>query len=113
MSFHSMTYQVSFGWTLTFAGLAGLGAAPLLAGVTDRRAPEVVRAQRLELVDAQGRTQAIVRSDSLGFAVVLLDRQGAPTGILRLNEQPRLAIETGRGREVAGLGAPTVQHLTE
>lgn len=90
-----------------------LGAFPLMLNSGDRGNPEVVRAERFELIDAKGRTQAILRADSLGFTVTLLELNGSPAGMLRLNTWPRLTVETGRGREVAGLGAPTVQHLTE
>jgi hypothetical protein len=74
---------------------------------------EVVQAERLELVSAQGVRQAILSADTLGFAVTVLDGQGKPTGILRLSGEPRVAVQTGRGREVAGLGSPMVHNLTE
>jgi hypothetical protein len=91
----------------------GLVAATLLLSGYDRRAGEVVQAERLELVTTQGVRQAILSADTLGFAATLLDGQGRPTGTLRLTEEPRVVVETGRGREVAGLGAPKVYHLTE
>lgn len=76
-------------------------------------AEEVVQAERVELVNTQGVRQAILSADTLGFAVTLLDERGRPAGSLRLSHEPRLAIETGRGREVAGLGAPKAHNLTE
>jgi hypothetical protein len=111
MSFVRMPHEATFGRTSILACLA-LGAFPFLRDASDRESPEVVRTERLELIDAQGRTQAVLLADSLGFTVTLLER-GSPTSMLRLNSRPRLTVETGRGREVAGLGAPTVQHLTE
>jgi hypothetical protein len=74
---------------------------------------EVVQAERLELVTAQGVRRAILSADTLGFAATVLDGQGRPTAILRLSGEPRIAVQTGRGREVAGLGSPMVHNLTE
>ncbi len=93
-------------------GSALLTATLLLTGY-DGSAAEVVQAERLELVTAQGVRQAMLSADTLGFAVILLDGQGRPTGRLRLSAEPRLTVETGRGREVAGLGAPKIHNLTE
>lgn len=93
-------------------GSALLAATLLLTGY-DGKAAEIVQAERLELVTAQGVRQAMLSADTLGFAVTLLDGRGRPTGRLRLNGEPRLTVETGRGREVAGLGAPKAHHLTE
>jgi hypothetical protein len=78
------------------------------------RAPrEVIEAETVELVGETGLPQAILSSDTLGFVVTLVDVDGEPAGSLRLNAEPRLSVETGRGREVAGLGAPRVQKLQE
>jgi hypothetical protein len=92
---------------------SGILAATLLLSGYDRRGGEVVQAERLELVTSQGVRQAILHADTLGFAVTLLDGRGKPAGILRLSEEPRVTVETGRGREVAGLGAPKAHNLTE
>lgn len=92
-------------------GSALLAATLLLTGYDGTA--EIVQAERLELVTAQGVRQAILSADTLGFAVILLDGQGRPTGRLRLSGEPRVTVETGRGREVAGLGAPKVHNLTE
>ena len=88
-------------------------AATLLLSGYNGKAGEVVQAERLELITAQGIRQVILSADTLGFAVTLLDGQGRPRGILRLSGEPRVAVQTGRGREVAGLGAPKVHNLTE
>jgi len=88
-----------------------LAATLLLTAYHD--STEVVQAERLELVTAKGVRQAVLSADTLGFAVTLLDEQGRPTGILRLSDEPRVAVQTGRGREVAGLGFPQVHNLTE
>jgi hypothetical protein len=93
-------------------GGALLAATLLLTGYHGKSG-EVVQAERFEVVTAQGVRQAILSADTLGFALTLLDAKGRPTGILRLSDEPRVAVQTGRGREVAGLGFPQVHHLTE
>jgi hypothetical protein len=92
---------------------SALVAATLLLTGYDGKAGEVVQAERLELVTAQGVRQAILSADTLGFVVTLLDGQGRPIGVLRLSGEPRVAVQTGRGREVAGLGSPKVHNLIE
>jgi hypothetical protein len=92
---------------------SALFVATLLVSGYYESGGEVVQAERLELVSASGVRQAVLSADTLGFAITLLDGQGRPTGILRLSEEPWVSVETGRGREVAGLGAPKVHHLTE
>jgi hypothetical protein len=103
--------QVQRAQTLACGG-ALLAATLLLTGYHDGLS-EVIQAERFELVTTQGVRQAILSADTLGFAVTLLDGRGRPAGILRLSDEPRVAVQTGRGREVAGLGFPQVQHLTE
>jgi hypothetical protein len=103
--------QMRRAQALASAG-AVLAATLLLTGYQGRSG-EVIQAERLELVTAQGVRQAILSADTVGFAVTLLDRQGRPTGILRLTGEPRVAVQTGRGREVAGLGSPKVHNLRE
>jgi hypothetical protein len=93
-------------------GTALLAATLLLTG-SAARSRQVLKAERLELVTAQGVRQAILSADTLGFRITLLDARGRPVGNLRLNEEPRLTVETGRGRELAGLGAPKLHNLTE
>jgi hypothetical protein len=93
-------------------GGALLAATLLLTGY-HARSGVVVQAERFELVTAQGVRQASLSADTLGFAVTLLDGNGRPTGILRLSDEPRVAVQTGRGREVAGLGAPRAHNLTQ
>ncbi|HWB40404.1 MAG TPA: hypothetical protein VG500_04045 [Gemmatimonadales bacterium] len=93
-------------------GSVFLGATLALSGFR-RDADEVVRAERVELVSRQGIRQAILGADTLGFAVTLLNQEGRPAGSLRLSPEPRVAVETGRGREVAGLGAPKLHNLKE
>lgn len=96
---------------VAFSGMLS-GAVLVLGGFrgTDK---EVVRADRVELVNREGRPRAILSADSLGFALTLLDERGRPAASLRLSDEPRVAVETGRGREVAGLGAPKPHNLTE
>jgi hypothetical protein len=89
-----------------------MGGVPVVSGFEQRGDP-VVRAERLELVTEQGLRRAILTADSVGLAVTLLDRNGRPAGALLLSEEPRVSVVTGRGREVAGLGAPKVHPLTE
>ena len=99
---------------LRLAAGAGLLLAVGLALTGFRgRSPEVVRAERIELVDGQEVRWAVLSADSAGFAVLLLDQRDRPAGAMRLSAEPRLVLETGRGREVAGLGAPKVHSLTE
>jgi hypothetical protein len=103
--------QVQRAQLLACAG-ALLAATLLLTGYRGRSG-EVIQAERVELVTAQGVRQAILSADTLGFAVTVLDGQGRPAGILRLSGEPRVAVQTGRGREVAGLGFPKVHNLIE
>jgi hypothetical protein len=93
-------------------GAALLTATLLLTGYHGKSV-EVVQAERFELVTMQGVRQAILSADTLGFALTLLDAKGKPTGILRLTDEPRVAVQTGRGHEVAGLGFPKVHNLSE
>jgi hypothetical protein len=93
-------------------GAALLTATLLLTGYHGKSV-EVVQAERFELVTMRGVRQAILNADTLGFALTLLDAKGKPTGILRLSDEPRVAVQTGRGREVAGLGYPQVHNLSE
>jgi hypothetical protein len=88
-----------------------LTVAALVAFATP--GPEVVQAQRVELVDPNGVTQAALASDTAGVTLTLFDKRGRVRASLRLNEDPRLAVLDGAGREVVGLGAPRVQHLVE
>ena len=93
--------------------LAGLVVVVLVAALLAFawEAPEVVQTQRLELIDAKGEVQAALTADTTGVTLTLLDKRGRPSASLRLNDDPRLAVIDGAGREVAGLGAPRVQHL--
>ena len=99
--------------TQAFACAGALLAATLLLAGYHGKSGEVIQAERVELVSAQGVRQAILSADTLGFAVTVLDGQGRPAGILRLSGEPRVAVQTGRGREVAGLGSPKVHNLIE
>jgi hypothetical protein len=95
--------------------LAGLAMvvtmAALVAFATE--GPDVVQAQRVELVDLKGETRAALAADTAGVRLTLFDKRGRVTGSLRLDDDPRLAVLDGSGREVAGLGAPRVQHLVQ
>jgi hypothetical protein len=75
--------------------------------------PDIVQAQRVELIDLKGETQAALAADTTGVRLTLFDKRGRVTASLRLDDDPRLAILDGTGREVAGLGAPRVQHLAK
>jgi hypothetical protein len=75
--------------------------------------PDVLRAQRVELVDVKGEIQAALAADTTGVILTLVDKKGHVTGSLRLNDEPRLTIRDAAGREVAALGAPRVQHLVQ
>jgi hypothetical protein len=97
--------------------ILGLAAVLLMLTLTlsgfGQSAEPVVRAERLELVSTQGVRQAILRADTSGFVMMLLDERGRPSARLRLTDEPWLSIQTDRGEEVAGLGEPKVRHLTE
>lgn len=93
-------------------GGAGLVTALALSGFGGSSDP-VVRAEAVELLDAAGVRRATMSAGTDGFVLTLLDGSGRPTGSLRLTAEPRLTVETGRGREVAGLGYPRVRNLTE
>jgi hypothetical protein len=94
------------------AGLAMVVTAAALAAFA-WAVPGVVQTQRLELVNAKGEAQAALTADTAGIVLTLLDTRGRPSASLRLNADPRLAVIDGAGREVAGLGAPRVQHLVQ
>jgi hypothetical protein len=86
--------------------------ALVLSGFNPSGEP-VVRAERLELVSSTGVRQAIISADTSGFDLMLLDQRGRPSGRLRLTDEPWLSVQTGRGDEAAGLGAPKPHHLTD
>jgi hypothetical protein len=95
-----------------------LGAMAVLAAAAalvafGARAPDVVEAQRIDLVNAKGERQATLTADTSGALLTVFDAKGRAIGALRLNGEPRLTVLTGNGREVAGLGAPRTQHLVE
>lgn len=96
----------------TLAGLAMILAVTGLAAFTADD-PGTVQAQRVELVNAKGDTRAVLAADTSGVTLTLFDRRGHVTGSLRLNDDPRVAVLDGSGREMAGLGAPRVQHLVQ
>jgi hypothetical protein len=75
--------------------------------------PSIVQAQRVDLVDPQGATQAALAADTTGVTLTLFDKSGRVTASLRLNDDPRLTVRDAAGREVAALGAPRVQHLVQ
>jgi hypothetical protein len=74
---------------------------------------QVVRADVVELLGEKGGRQATLSADSAGFVLTLLDEKGRPSSLLRFTPEPWLSVETGRGREVAGLGFPKVRNLRE
>jgi hypothetical protein len=97
-------------FTRRFNGLALIGTFAAL-GAFVARAPEVVQAQRVELVNGNGVRQASLAADTSGVMLTLFDSRGRPAATLRLNDDPRLSVLDASGREAAGLGAPRVQHL--
>lgn len=44
----------------------------------------------------------MLSADTLDLAMTLLDKNGRPAGSLLQSEEPRVAVVTGGGREVAG-----------
>lgn len=95
---------------LTALALVSVVAA--LAGFA-RHGPGVVQADRVELVDGQGAIRAALGTDTAGASFTLYDKRGRVAGSLQLNGDPRLTVRDPSGREVAALGAPRVQHLTQ
>jgi hypothetical protein len=93
-----------------FNGLALIGTV-LALGAFAARAPEVIQAQRVELVNGSGVRQASLAADTSGVMLTLFDSRGRPAATLRLNDDPRLSVLDATGREAAGLAAPSVQHL--
>jgi hypothetical protein len=99
---------------MRFAVGGALGICALLAvSAFGGRQGQVLRADAVELLGPGGVRRAVLSADTSGFLLTLLDSAGRPEGSLRLTAEPRLAVETGTGREVAGLGFPTVRHLKE
>ena len=99
---------------MRIAILGGLGLVTALTlSAFGRQAGPVVRAGTVELLGSGGIARATLSADTAGFVLLLLDGSGRPSGALRLSAEPRLTVETGRGREVAGLGYPKLHHLTE
>jgi hypothetical protein len=97
--------------------VVGICGILLVAAVTlsafGRGHAEVVRAERVELVDSKGVRHALLAADSAGFVVTVLDERDRPAGSFRLTGEPRVTVEESDGSEVAGLGAPKVHNLTE
>jgi hypothetical protein len=75
--------------------------------------PNVVQAQRVDLVDAAGATQAALAADTTGVTLTLFDKRGRVVASLKLNDDPRLTVRDAAGRAVLALGAPRVQHLVQ
>ena len=94
------------------AGVAMVVTLAALAAFA-REVPGVVQAQRVELVNLKGQPRATLAADTGGVVLTLFDKRGRASASLRLNADPRLAVIDGAGREVAGLGAPRVQHLVQ
>jgi hypothetical protein len=75
--------------------------------------PEVLQAERVELVTRQGVRQAQFSADSLGLTVTLFDLHGHEAASFRFNDEPRLTVLNEARKEVVGLGAPRPQHLAQ
>lgn len=72
----------------------------------------VLRAERVELVSPQGAALAVLGADTAGVYLLVLDARGRPASRLHLGREPWLAVQTGDGQAVAGLGAPKVHELS-
>lgn len=90
--------------------LASVSMVVALAGF-GAQGPGLIRAERVELVDAKGAMRAALATDTTGVTLTVYDQRGRATGSLQLNGEPRLTVRDEAGREVAALGAPRVQHL--
>ena len=86
------------------------GAAAVMA--SRAAAPEVLQAERIELVTREGVRQARFAVDSLGLTVILYDRKGQETASFRFDDEPRLTVLNESQEEVVGLGRPRPRRLT-
>jgi hypothetical protein len=96
--------RVVIGMLIALAAAAAVGFKPA--------PPEVLQAERIELVNRQGARQAQLTTDSLGLTVTLFDRRGNEAASFRFNQEPRLTVLDEAGQEVVTLGAPRPRHLT-
>lgn len=95
------------------ARIALLAALLVTLAAFTRPAPDVVQARRIELINPRGEARAALTADTGGVVLTILDKDGRIAGSLRLDADPRLAILDAAGRELAGLGAPRVHHLSQ
>ena len=98
---------------LRLLAVAGLAAGVSVLAAFTAHEPEVITAQRVDLMNQKGERQATLSADSSGILLTLLDAKGRAIASVRLNDEPRLSIRNDTGREVAGLGEPRVQHLAQ
>jgi hypothetical protein len=84
-----------------------LGAAAMVP-----QAP-VVQAERLELVGTGGKPLAVLRADSAGLNLLLVDGRGKVAAAARLGADTTLSVLDGRGSVIATLGGPRVRHLDQ
>jgi hypothetical protein len=106
---HRLERQVS---RMRRLALAVVCAIPLGVGVVAMRSrAPAVQADRLELMDAAGRRQAVLKSDSLGVDLLLLDAKGRVRTAIRLDADTTLSVLDGDGRVMGQIGGPRVRHL--
>lgn len=80
----------------------------LAAFAIDPHTP-VVQAERVELVGAGGKRQAVLKADSAGIDLLLFDAKERITSAIRLGADSTLRVLDGRGTVVATLGGPRVR----
>lgn len=93
-------------WAIVLAVVLVLGAVAVAFAAGKTRAPEVIRAQRFELVDAEGRLRGVVGSTvDASVAVALYDEKGRGRAGLALfpDGSPGLVLFDEKGKPRATL----------
>ena len=95
-------------WALVIVAvcvIVTVAAVAYAAGVAKTAAPEVIRAQRFELVDAEGRVRAVLGESPGGApALMLNDEKGQARAALGLDANcPRLELSDEQGEARASL----------
>ncbi len=88
-----------------------IGLLPLALGAFVRGGSgPVVRVEQIELLNATGTRQAVLRADSSGVTLTLFGARGNPVSALHLGDSALTLLDAG-GQPVATLGGPLVRHL--
>ena len=71
----------------------------------------VVQAERVELVSAGGKRQAVLKADSAGIDLLLFDPKGRVASAMHLGAEGMLKVIDSSGSVAGSLGGPPVRHL--